>query len=509
MSSFRRLALERPHGEREHPDEPDDGRRRDRGQAERGPGTEREPNRLGRGEGDELRIDRAWIAKADDLRELELGLEAVREEDGREDEGDDRIEDVEREPHEEGEEDRRAARLGQGREDQLQRDVERDQEEAQAEEREGEAPGRPFSRDRGEDREAREVDEGDGERDGREGPEELPQQGPDAARGTGEEEVQGPLDPFLADRVEGHDDGEDRDDERRESGGHDQEDEVRPDGEERRRKRLGGEDRGRGVPARHPLREVGGPGGGVEPPIPPARQGLDGRPIEPKTSEAQHRGATREWEVLSGRSDGRMRACHERCDRGTGCARPAADPVGAPDHDQGEDDDHDQHADAPQVDVELVPADGDQSPEKRRGLHTRPPFVRAKNRSSKERSDVFSSLSRAPAKTSALLTSGPTSVPDWTVTSRPFAVRVAPVTPEMEVTAAIASSVIPSAVTWRMIGAPADIFEERFAIESAATIRPRSMMPTCSQSCSTSERRCEERKTVLPFPLRNRIRSRK
>src|SRR5207253_10074060 len=104
---------------------------------------------------------------------------------------------------------------------------------------------------------------------------------------------------------------------------------------------------------------------------------------------------------------------------------------------QGEDDDHDQHADAPQVDVELVPADGDQSPEKRRGLHTRPPFVRAKNRSSKERSDVFSSLSRAPAKKSALLTSGPTPVPDLTVTSMTFAVRVAPVALELVVTEGI------------------------------------------------------------------------
>src|SRR5436189_2135163 len=269
MSSFRRLALERPHREGEHPDEPDEGGRRHGGQAERGPATEGEPDRFGRGEGDELRVERAWIAKADDLRELELGLEAVREEDGREDEGDDRIEDVDREPHEEAEEDRRAARLGRGGEAQLQRDGERDQEEAQAEEREGEAPGWPFSRDRGEDRDAREVDEGDGERDGREGPEELPQQGPDAARGTGEEEVQGPLDPFLADRVEGHDDGEDRDDERRESGGHDQEDEVRPDGEERRRKRLGGEARARLVLARHLDRDVGGSEGEFEPSIPP------------------------------------------------------------------------------------------------------------------------------------------------------------------------------------------------------------------------------------------------
>src|SRR6266480_3673898 len=96
MSSFRRLALERPH------------------------------------------------AEGDDLRELELGLEAVREEDGREDEGDDRIEDVEREPHEEAEEDRRAARLGEGGEDQLQRDIERDQQQAQTEEGEGEAPRRPL-----------------------------------------------------------------------------------------------------------------------------------------------------------------------------------------------------------------------------------------------------------------------------------------------------------------------------------------------------------------------------
>src|SRR5207237_9226935 len=99
--------------------------------------------------------------------------------------------------------------------------------------------------------------------------------------------------------------------------------------------------------------------------------------------------------------------------------------------------DHDQHADAPQVDVELVPADGDQSPEKRRGLHTRPPFVRAKNRSSKERCDAFSSLSRAPARTSALLTSGPTSVPDCTVTSRPVAGRAGPVRAEGEGPAAV------------------------------------------------------------------------
>src|SRR5216117_3006266 len=266
--SLRRLALERPHGEGQHADEPDDRRRRDCGQAERGSATEREPNRLGRREGNELRVDRARVAEAHDLRESELGLEAVREEDGREDEGDDRIEDVEREPHEEAEEDRRAARLGEGGEDQLQRDVERDQEEAQAEEREGEAPGWPFSRDRGEDRDAREVDEGDGERDGREGPEELPQQGPDAARRTGEEEVQGALDPLLADGVEGHDDGEDRDDERRESGGHDQEDEVGPDGKEGRRKRLGGKERARLVLARHLDRDVGRTQGEFEATVP-------------------------------------------------------------------------------------------------------------------------------------------------------------------------------------------------------------------------------------------------
>src|SRR5207249_6416393 len=84
------------------------------------------------------------VAEAHDLRESELGLETVREEDGREDEGDDRIEDVEREPHEEAEEDRRAARLGEGGEDQLQRDIERDQQQAQTEEGEGEAPRRPL-----------------------------------------------------------------------------------------------------------------------------------------------------------------------------------------------------------------------------------------------------------------------------------------------------------------------------------------------------------------------------
>src|SRR5437762_9272465 len=182
-------------------------------------------------------------------------------------------------------------------------------------------------------------------------------------------------------------------------------------------------------------------------------------------------GGLNDHEVLAGGRNRGVRPCHEGCNRGTPAARAAANPVGAPDHGQGEDDDQDQHADAAQVDVKLVPADGDQSPEKRGGLHTRPPFVRAKNKSSKERSDAFSSLRRAPARTSALLTSGPASVPDWTVTSRPFAVRVAPVTPGREVTAAIASSVIPSAVTWRTIGAPADIFEERFAIESAAAIR--------------------------------------
>src|SRR5207247_11196183 len=73
--SLRRLALERPHGEGQHADEPDDRRRRDCGQAERGPASKREPNRLGRREGDELRVDRAGGGVIQDLRAMELGLE--------------------------------------------------------------------------------------------------------------------------------------------------------------------------------------------------------------------------------------------------------------------------------------------------------------------------------------------------------------------------------------------------------------------------------------------------
>src|SRR5437762_14276708 len=83
--SLRRLAVERPHGEGQHADEPDDRLRRDCGQAERGPATEGEPNRLGRREGNELRVDRARGAEAHELRESEVGRESVREGDGRED----------------------------------------------------------------------------------------------------------------------------------------------------------------------------------------------------------------------------------------------------------------------------------------------------------------------------------------------------------------------------------------------------------------------------------------
>src|SRR5437773_10098631 len=96
--SLRRLALERPHGEGQHADEPDDRRRRDCGQAERGPATEREPNRLGRREGNELRVDRARGAEAYDLRASDVGLETGREEDGRVDEGADWIDVVEGDP---------------------------------------------------------------------------------------------------------------------------------------------------------------------------------------------------------------------------------------------------------------------------------------------------------------------------------------------------------------------------------------------------------------------------
>src|SRR5204863_10092585 len=71
--SLRRLALERPHGEGQHADEPDDRRRRDRGQAERGPATEREPNRLRRREGNELRVDRARVGDAHDPAALDMG----------------------------------------------------------------------------------------------------------------------------------------------------------------------------------------------------------------------------------------------------------------------------------------------------------------------------------------------------------------------------------------------------------------------------------------------------
>src|SRR5438093_11956542 len=87
ISSLRRLALERPHGEGQHADEPDDRRRRDCGQAERGPATEREPNRLGRREGNELRVDLGRRADAHNLRESELGPETVREEERRDEQG--------------------------------------------------------------------------------------------------------------------------------------------------------------------------------------------------------------------------------------------------------------------------------------------------------------------------------------------------------------------------------------------------------------------------------------
>src|SRR5437867_11003590 len=73
--SLRRLALERPHGEGQHADEPDDRRRRDCGQAERGPASKREPNRLGRPDGDELREDRGRAPQTHVLRDRVVALE--------------------------------------------------------------------------------------------------------------------------------------------------------------------------------------------------------------------------------------------------------------------------------------------------------------------------------------------------------------------------------------------------------------------------------------------------